>query len=494
MDVDLDTLKDEVWGKLNLLTVGELADICGGLGLTVQPAQEGKKSALYGLVMRQLTSLEVEGMEETQGKDLFENVKGAIDNLLQLRAVKEEKVAVLNDNGDQAGEGTAGNVATSSTQVGAEAAMDKGKALASKTGSVQALTQGFAKMAAASVQGGVVSGARKLPEYVRLKREFRVDGTVGTGSKDSLAFESLCYTIEQGKANGYTPQEIIAGCIRATKQNSLRFYLENNPQISEEEFLETLKIHYNGKQSVKLLNEMSKRYQGDSLALEKEENEVQFCMRMIGYCRQITKVAAEENQPMDRSLIQKTFYESLATGFKQGAVRLELQKTLRDGLLTDNQLLHEINLVMNKEIEHKNKMEADKSYVEVKEVDILNGREFGNTGNKGSSMEKGEGARREMEKGEGMVFSAINALTAQVSELTTYTKTKDKEMQEMQKQLTKCWSKLGEFSGEEKDKKKDRKVWFKQCDNCSKANIRYCRHCFVCGADDHKIADCPENP
>ena len=103
-----------------------------------------------------------------------------------------------------------------------------------------------------------------------------------------------------------------------------------------------------------------------------------------------------------------------------------------------------------------------------------------------------EGARRDMEKGEGMVFSAINALTAQVSELTTYTKTRDKEMQEMQKQLTKCWSKLGELSGEEKDKKKS-KVWFKQCENCTKANIRFCRHCFVCGADDHKIAECPEN-
>ena len=126
MEGDLDTLKEEVWGKMNLLTVGELADICGGLGLTVQPAQEGKKSALYGLVLRQLTSLEVEGMEEAQGKELFGNVKGAIDNVLQLRAVKKEKVAVVTENGDEAGAGTAGNVATSSTQVGAEATVDKG--------------------------------------------------------------------------------------------------------------------------------------------------------------------------------------------------------------------------------------------------------------------------------------------------------------------------------------------------------------------------------
>ena len=43
----------------------------------------------------------------------------------------------------------------------------------------------------------------------------------------------------------------------------------------------------------------------------------------------------------DESLIEKTFFESVASGLKQGAVRLELQKTLREGKLTEKELLAE---------------------------------------------------------------------------------------------------------------------------------------------------------
>ena len=338
--------------------------------------------------------------------------------------------------------------------------------------------------AVSSAVGGGNRGG--LPYYARLKRDFRIDGTVGPGSKDSLSFSSLCYMIEQGKASGYDLQEIILACMKATKQGSLRFLLENSPNMKEEDFISTLKIYYNGKQSVKLLNEMSKRYQGDQYALDKGENEVMFCMRMIGYCRQIVKLAEEEKQPMDSSLIQKTFYESLATGFKQGAVRLELQKTLRDCTLTENQLLHEVSLVMNKEIEHKAKMEADKNYVEVKEVDILNGMECGATGCRGELKAAGDSK-------EGMMCSAISALTAQVSELTSYTKSKDEEMKDMKKQLAQCLSKLGQLSGEGKSKQGvQKKKWLTKCENCTAGNVRICRHCFVCGKDDHKIKDCPE--
>ena len=31
------------------------------------------------------------------------------------------------------------------------------------------------------------------------------------------------------------------------------------------------------------------------------------------------------------------------------------------------------------------------------------------------------------------------------------------------------------------------------CDNCIASNSFYCRHCFKCGRDDHKVKDCPEN-
>ena len=171
----------------------------------------------------------------------------------------------------------------------------------------------------------------------------------------------------------------MSAVIRATKQGSLRTYLESQVHISEEEFLQALRIHYNEKKAFKMLNEMSRRYQDDGQALEPNENEVQFCMRMFGYCEQIRKISREEGQPMDEKLISETLYSSLSTGFKQGAVRLELQQTLNDCKLNNNTLLKEVTRVMNKEIEHKSKMEGDKKQgdkkqVQVNEVDILDGR------------------------------------------------------------------------------------------------------------------------
>ena len=482
MESDLESLKDEVWENLNKLTAVELDEVCKGLSLAVEERKQGRKSALRAVVLRQLTSDEVESMELDKCIELFTNVKGAIDKFLQIRGIKDEENGRTDDQQvANATDPSATPNSSGSQGTGVKTDIND----AGSSGGVSALMSGFAKMNGAmssAVGGGNTGGLQGL----RLKRDFKIDGTVGPGSKDSLSFPSLCYMIQQGKAAKYELHEIILACVKATKQGSLRFLLENSPNMKEEDLISTLKIYYNGKQSVKLLNEMSKRYQGDQYALDKGENEVMFCMRMIGYCRQIVKLAEEEKQPMDSSLIQKTFYESLATGFKQGAVRLELQKTLRDCTLTENQLLHEVSLVMNKEIEHKAKMEADKNYVEVKEVDILNGVEGSATGCRGELKAAGDSK-------EGMMCSAISALTAQVSELTTYTKSKDEEMKDMKKQLAQCLSKLGQLSGEDKSKQgAQKKKWLTKCENCTAGNIRICRHCFVCGKDDHKIKDCPE--
>ena len=69
MEMDLDLLKDEVWGKLAQLNVEELAEMCQGLSLTVPESKKGKKPVLYSAVMRQLTSEDVEQMEEAQEKE-----------------------------------------------------------------------------------------------------------------------------------------------------------------------------------------------------------------------------------------------------------------------------------------------------------------------------------------------------------------------------------------------------------------------------------------
>ena len=251
--------------------------------------------------------------------------------------------------------------------------------------------------------------------------------------------------------------------------------------ISEEEFLQALRIHYNEKKAFKMLNEMSRSYQNDAQALEPNENEVQFCMRMFGYCEQIRKISREEGQPMDEKLIADTLYSSLSTGFKQGAVRLELQQTLNDCKLDNNKLLKEITRVMNKEIEHKCKMEADKRQVNVNEVDILDGRE---------RLSEDRGNPSHDSRGQSMedkVFTAISNLAVQVTELSELSRKKDVEIQDLKKKFEKWESKLAD-----QDKEKPRKGRFNKCATCE-ANRTFCNHCHKCGKTDHKIKDCPEN-
>ena len=234
-----------------------------------------------------------------------------------------------------------------------------------------------------------------------LRRDFKIDGTVGKGSKDSLSYSSLFYQIKQGQDSGYLSSEIRLAVVKATKPGTFRNYLEGLRHLSDAAFLEALQIQYNEKKAFKMLNEMSRCYQNDSQALETNENEVQFCMRMFGYCDQIRTISREEGQPIDEKLILDTLYSSLSTGFKQGAVRLELQQTLHDCKLDNNSLLKEVTRVMNKEIEHKTKMEGDKKNVGVNEVEILNGgMKFSEDRRTGMQDKKGESKEEKM-------FSAI---------------------------------------------------------------------------------------
>jgi hypothetical protein len=172
----------------------------------------------------------------------------------------------------------------------------------------------------------------------------------------------------------------------------------------------------------------------------------------------------------------------LASGLKQGAVRLELQKTLRDAKLTERELLAEVRLLMNKESDHKNKMAGSRNSVGVKEVDILNG-------SSGRFMQKPRAAG---DPEDGMLCSAITALTSQVSELTNITKERDQEMKTLKKQVDKCMEKMAELSGEKSDSGDGGRKRFEKCDDC-KRNKKFCRHCYKCKTGLHKAVDCPEN-
>ena len=87
-------------------------------------------------------------------------------------------------------------------------------------------------------------------------REFKINGTIGNaGQKDSLSYTSLSFQMKQGKATGYSSEEICAAVIRAIKPgNSLRDYLESKGDVSEASLIEILRSHFEEKDSTHCLS------------------------------------------------------------------------------------------------------------------------------------------------------------------------------------------------------------------------------------------------
>ena len=125
-------------------------------------------------------------MEVDTGIQLFTNVKGTIDKLFHIRGIKDEEVRELNDfDGRSHDHQVAAATVPSATPHGSGSQGPGVKIDISDTcssGCVRALMSGFAKMniAMSSAVGG--GSRRGLPQCVRLKKEFRIDGTVGHGS------------------------------------------------------------------------------------------------------------------------------------------------------------------------------------------------------------------------------------------------------------------------------------------------------------------------
>ena len=110
MAEELETMKDEVWSRLAQLTGEELTSMCTGLKLVLPESKQKTKSVLYSLVLQQLMSASVEGMNEQAEGELFQNIKASIDQIFKIREVKAEQERSAGDEvEDEDVSGTSGH-------------------------------------------------------------------------------------------------------------------------------------------------------------------------------------------------------------------------------------------------------------------------------------------------------------------------------------------------------------------------------------------------
>ena len=206
MSEDMEDVKNDVWVRLPQLTGEELGSMCAGLKLTVPEAKQKTKSVLYSLVLQQLMSASVEGMSEQAEGELFQNIKALIDQIFKIREIKAEQERSAGDEAvDEDVSGTSvralnnendpGTVDSSNSSLLNDVQNLGGRNVPpsnmgqSTSGAVTpSLSQRFANFTVSQSQYLSLADnlGRRVPDVLRLKREFRIDGTAGKGGKDSL--------------------------------------------------------------------------------------------------------------------------------------------------------------------------------------------------------------------------------------------------------------------------------------------------------------------
>ena len=299
-------------------------------------------------------------------------------------------------------------------------------------------------------------------------RDFKINGTIGNaGQKDKLSYSSLSYQIQNGKDRGFSEKEICSAVIRAiTPGNMLRTYFESREKLSLKSMIKVLRSHFKEKDATAIFTEMSNATQLGS------ENELEFCMRVMGLRQKVLSLSKEEDCPYEPKLVQSQFQHALFTGLKHNNIRHELRSVLKGGKkINDEDLLQEISDVMVNETEHSDKIHSAKVKTTVNVVESEN-----------SAPKK--------EKKTSNLCAEISKLSLQVSELSTL----KNDMEQLRSEVKGYKSELkghkegiGGMFG--KNQSGGHRKYM--CINCKSTRAPFCNHCFLCGSTEHKRICCP---
>ena len=300
-------------------------------------------------------------------------------------------------------------------------------------------------------------------------RDFKINGTIGNaGQKDKLSYSSLSYQIQNGKDRGFSEKEICSAVIRAISPgNTLRTYFESREKLSLKSLMKVLRSHFKEKDATAIFTEMSNATQLGS------ENELEFCMRVMGLRQKVLSLSKEEDCPYEPKLVQSQFQHALFTGLKHNNMRHELRTVLKGSKkIRDEDLLQEISDVMVNETEHSDKLQSAKSKASVNVVES-------------------EKAVKKKEKSSNLC-NEISKLSLQVSELSTL----KNDMEQLKSEVKGYKSELKGYKegmcgnpGSKRNQSDGKRKYL--CITCKSAKASYCNHCFLCGSLEHKKSSCP---
>ena len=543
-------VKNELLQLVPKLSELHLLDLCESENLQLTKTKKDRKSALGNLLIRHVTSEEVEDTDDEglavfqrlldQMKDMLKDDDDEVAKQMKLAEDEEAKAKMLeldmeeklnalkstvNDlesglggSSDQAGGGLGGLAFGKSSGVNFEALLEK---IVSDQVS-KSLYPSTAGKSGSKLFGGGLSGFRSgglagnqtldeedsleeerererererakatttttTTEFHKLKlREFKISN--GTvGVEGSLDYSDLLMQMKEGLSSGYSEQEVMSGVIRATKPGTeLRKYLVRHQSMTYDDFKQTLRSFYNVRESQTIMDEMRDMVQGEDQPLLK------YVMGMCALRDEVYEVSLSEDCPPGDALVKKRFVDSCLSGLRIPTVRLEMQALLKQDL-SDPKLFEEVNQIMKRVKDNEMKVGGEVKSAEVKSM---------NVGGKKQAKKQDDGWREE-------TASKLDALATQVSKLEAViskvavgdvpsSKMSNSEMEAKMASLLGTVQHLAvqmqeyQQGGDSQRYGGSSKFKFKKCDDCER-DRKFCKHCRKCKQEGHKFADCPEN-
>ena len=427
---DTKIIESKCFQWLPEVDVDFLTGFCEEYHIQVPEDKVGKKALLLKLVLRYLNSETLEQSDD-QGKSVFVKLLRELEELFDI----EQKV------------------------------MPSLEKLEDVVGSTENM-------------GGSKTGLKL--SYHKLQ-QFKIKGVIGdSGQTDTMNYLNLMFQIKQGKAVGYSSDEVCAAVIQAIKPgNSLRDYLESKSDLTEDGLLQILRSHFDEKDSASYFQDLSTCVQ------QSGESAHKFCVRAMALRNKVASRSVEEECPFDANMLQNRFFHTIFTGLKQNSIRMELQVILKERLVSDEELLKEVSLAAANELDRQEKI---KTKVDLNQLTLS---ETENSGVQSGSEKKCKPVK---EPKENKILTEINKLTAKVNELTSV----KSEIEELKKQLnqshcsnTQNADSNPQKSGTSNNEYRRRKIY--RCKNCESTNSQFCDHCFKCGSSDHRRVNCQKN-
>jgi len=170
---------------------------------------------------------------------------------------------------------------------------------------------------------------------------------------DKLNYSSLRKQIETGVEQKYNEHEIVVGVIRAISPGLvLRSYLESFKDLSLDCLKKILRSHYGVKSTAELYQSLA------SICQDGKETPQAFVMRALDLRQKILFANQEGEDPLkyDTGHVQQLFRRTVETGLQDDSIRTKLRPFLNNPVVEDEELIHELNLVVSAEEERIKKL------------------------------------------------------------------------------------------------------------------------------------------